>query len=444
MARSITAAVARIKAEVAQWLTAETIQQVCQDFGHVWRDRVLDPVTTVHLFILQILHGNAACAHVPRLGGVDCTGEAYGQARARLPLAVLQRLLEGVVARLRDADDSAGRWRGHRTLLIDGSTASMPDTPPLQHEFGLPGGQAVGLGFPCMHLLALFDAGTGFLRRLVAAPWRTHDMSQLKHVHPAIEAGDILLGDRGFCSFAHLALLTARGVFAVFRLHQRQIADFTPERPSGDQGQPTSRWLKRLGHHDQWVAYVKPKARPDWLSEADYAALPATLTVRELRYQVAVPGFRTKEITLVTTLLDPDSYPATALAELYQQRWEIETNFRHLKTTLHLDVLRCQTVAGVAKELTVYALVYNLVRLVMVQAARQQQVPIDRISFVDAVRWLEQAMFGDAAPLHLRINRHRPHRYEPRAVKRRPKPHDLLTIPRDQARQRLRNQSLAA
>ena len=377
-------------------------------------------------------------------GGVDCTGEAYGQARARLPLAVLQRLLEGVVARLRDADDSAGRWRGHRTLLIDGSTASMPDTPPLQREFGLPGGQAVGLGFPCMHLLAVFDAATGFLRRLVAAPWRTHDMSQLKHVHPAIEAGDILLGDRGFCSFAHLALLTARGVFAVFRLHQRQIADFTPERPSGDQGQPTSRWLKCLGSHDQLVAYVKPKARPDWLSEADYAALPATLTVRELRYQVAVPGFRTKEITLVTTLLDPDRYPATALAELYQQRWEIETNFRHLKTTLRLDVLRCQTVAGVAKELTVDALVDNLVRLVMVQAARQQQVPIDRISFVDAVRWLEQAMFGDAAPLHLRINRRRPHRYEPRAVKRRAKPHNLLTVPRDQARQRLRDQSLAA
>src|SRR5580765_4723965 len=177
MARSITAAVARIKAEVAQLLTAETIQQVCRDLGYVWRDRLLNPVTTVHLFILQVLHGNTACAHVPRLGGVDCTGEAYGQARARLPLTVLQRLLEGLVARLRDADDSAGRWRGHRTLLIDGSTASMPDTPGLQQAYGLPGGQVVGIGFPCVHLLALFDATTGFLRRLLTAPWRTHDMS---------------------------------------------------------------------------------------------------------------------------------------------------------------------------------------------------------------------------------------------------------------------------
>lgn len=444
MARSIAAAVARIKTEVGQWLTAERIQQICCDVGYLWRDRVLNPVTTIHLFILQIVHGNAACAHVPRLGGVDCTGEAYGQARARLPLVVLQRLLEGIVARLRDANDTAGRWRGHRTLLIDGSTASMPDTLALQRAYGLPGGQAVGLGFPCMHLLALFDATTGFVRRLVAAPWRTHDMSQLRQVHPALEAGDLLLGDRGFCSFAHLALLRARGVLAVLRLHQRQIADFTPQRPTGGKGQPTSRWLKRLGRDDQLVEYVRPKTRPEWLSETDYAALPATLTVRELRYRVTVVGWRTRTITLATTLLDPECYPAEALAELYQQRWHIETNLRHLKTTLHMDVLRCHTVAGVEKELTVYALVYNLVRLVMVQAARQQRVPIERISFVDAVRWLEQAMLGDLSALRLRRNPHRPHRYEPRAVKRRAKPHDLLTIPRAQARQRLREQSLAA
>ena len=439
--RSITR---RTPRRPGQWLTAETIQQVCGDVGYVWRERVLNPVTTVHLFILQVLHGNAACAHVPRLGGVDCTGEAYGQARARLPLAVLQRLLEGVVTRLRGVDDSAGRWRGHRTLLIDGSTASMPDTPALQRAYGLPGGQKVGWGFPCLHLLAVFDATTGFLRRLIAAPWRTHDMSQLPQIHPALEAGDLLLGDRGFCSFAHLALLTARGVFTVLRLHQRQIADFTPRRPSGGKGQPTSRWLKRLGHHDQLVNYVKPKARPDWLNAEEYAALPATLTVRELRYRVKVVGWRTRIITLVTTLLDPDRYPAKDLAALYQQRWTIETNLRHLKTTLHMDVLRCQSVAGVAKELAVYALVYNLVRLVMVQAARHQNVPIDRISFIDAVRWLEQAMFGDPSALSLRINPHRPHRYEPRAVKRRAKPHDLLTVPRAEARQRLRQQSLAA
>ena len=444
MARSIASAVARIKTEVAQWLTAETIGQVCRELGYTWRERILNPVTTVHLFLLQVLHGNAACAHVPRLGGVDCSGEAYGQARARLPLAVLQRLLEGIVAQLRGSGDTIGRWRGHRTLLIDGSSTSMPDTPELQQAYGQSGMQAVGVGFPTMHLLALFDAATGFLLRLVTAPLRTHDMSLVGHVHPEITAGDILLGDRGFCSFVHVALLAARNAFGVFRMHQRQIADFTPGRPTGGKGQPTSRWLKRLGHDDQLVEYVKPKTRPAWLSETEYAALPATLTIRELRYQVAVTGWRTRNITLVTTLLDPERYPVEALAELYQQRWLIELNFRHLKTTLHMDVLRCQTVAGVQKELTMYALVYNLVRLAMTQAADQQRVPLDRISFVDAVRWLEQVILGDEVPLNLRVNPYRPHRYEPRAIKRRPKPYDQLNVPRAEARQRLRDQSLAA
>jgi Transposase DDE domain len=444
MARSITAAVARIKSEVADWLTPETIGQVCREVGHTWRDRLLNPITTVQLFALQILHGNTSCAHVVRLGGVDCSGEAYRQARARLPLVVLERLLDGVVTRLRSAGDTIGLWRGHRTLLMDGSTTSMPDTPALQQAYGQHPSQAAGLGFPALHVLALFDAATGFLRRLVATPWRTHEMSQVGHVHPEFEAGDIALGDRAFCSFAHLALLAARQVFGLFRLHQRQIADFTTERPSGGKGQPTSRWLKRLGRDDQWVEYVKPKTRPVWLDAAQYAALPATLIVRELRYRVAVLGWRTRTITLVTTLLDPERYPATALAELYQQRWQVETNFRHLKTTLHMDVLRTQTVAGVQKELTVYALVYNLVRLVMRQAAQHQRVPIDRVSFVDAVRWLDQAIAGDPAALDLRINPLRPHRYEPRAIKRRPKPHDLLNVPRAEARQRLRDQSLAA
>ena len=444
MARSITAAVAQIKSEVARWLTAETIEQVCRDVGHTWRERLLNPVTTVHLFVLQILHGNTACAHVPRLGDVPCSGEAYGQARARLPLLVLQRLSDGLVTQLRGAAETVGRWRGHRTFTIDGTSASMPDTPALQKAYGQSGMQAVGVGFPTMHLLALFDAATGFLMRMVSAPLRTHDMSQVPHVHPELTNGDILLGDRGFASFAHLALLTARKAFGVFRAHQKQIVDFTVGRPAGGRGQPTSRWLKRLGADDQLVEYVRPEQRPQWMSADDYAALPAVLVVRELRYHVTVAGWRPKAITLVTTLLDPVRYPKEALAELYQQRWQIELNFRHLKTTLRMEVLHCQTVVGVQKELTMYALVYNLIRLVMRQAAEQQQQPIERISFIDAVRWLEQAILGDDATLNLRTNPDRPHRYEPRAIKRRPKPYDQLNVPRPQARKRLLEQGIAA
>jgi hypothetical protein len=237
--------------------------------------------------------------------------------------------------------------------------------------------------------------------------------------------------------------LAAQQVFGVFRLHQKQIVDFRPHRRAASKksrkrrqrGLPSSRWLKRLGRHDQLVEYVKPRKAPTWMTAEEYAALPATLTVREVRYTIDIPG-RTRVVTLVTTLLDPEKYPVADLAALYGQRWQIETNFRHLKQTLGMDVLRCESVPGVEKEVAVYALVYNLVRLVMLEAARRQEVPVDRISFVDAARWLAAAIDGKP-PLELRVNRHRPNRVEPRAVKRRPKEYDRLNQPRDVLRNRL-------
>jgi hypothetical protein len=389
---------------------------------------------------------------VPRLGAVDCTGEAYCQARQRLPLGVLQYLVRALSQYLQGTtllDD--GRWHGHRTFLLDGSGVSMPDTPALQEHFGQPGNQAPGCGFPVMHLLALFHATTGFLLHLVGAPLRTHDLSRVDQVHPELAEGDVLVGDRGFCSFAHMALLAAQKVFAVFRVHQKQLVDFRPHRRRatrrsrrrGERGLPTSRWLRRLGRHDQLVEYCKPQQRPVWITAEAFAALPDTLTVRELRYTIAERGRRTRVITLATTLLDPERYPAAEVAALYGQRWQIETNFRHLKQTLHMDVLHCKTVAGVQKELAMYALVYNLVRLVMRQAAQRQDVPIQRISFIDAVRWLADAVHG-IVELTLRLVPERPGRYEPRAVKRRPKEYDRLNQPRAVLRKRLRGKKVAA
>jgi hypothetical protein len=188
MARSIVAAVRQIKADVAQFLSPELIRAVCATVGHEWRERLLDPVTTVHLFLLQILHGNTACSHVPRLGAVSCTGEAYCQARQRLPLAVLRYLLRALSQYLGGSPMlDEGRWYGHRTFLVDGSSASMPDSPVLQKAFGQPGAQKPGCGFPVMHLLALFHAKTGFLLNVIAAPLRTHDMSRVGRLHSDLE-----------------------------------------------------------------------------------------------------------------------------------------------------------------------------------------------------------------------------------------------------------------
>jgi hypothetical protein len=172
------------------------------------------------------------------------------------------------------------------------------------------------------------------------------------------------------------------------------------------------------------------------MSPAQFATLPDEIVLRELRYQVHQKGFRTKVITLVTTLLDADVYSLPELADLYRRRWEQETNFGHVKTTMNMEILKCKTVDGVLRELHVFALIYNLIRLVMLQAAERQCVPTNRISFIDALRWLDAAQPGDALS-KLVVLPHRPHRYEPRVRKRRPKKYKLMNKPRLQLKKEL-------
>lgn len=433
----------RLRQDVAHRLDPESIQSACRAARHNWRKCPLNPVAIVHWFVIQVLHGNTSLEHIALLGDGLFTGSAYCQARALLPLAVFEFVLRNLVKALIPDTQAEGLWRGHRTVLIDGSAFSMPDTPELQNQFGQPGAQTPGCGFPVAKILALFHAGTGVLLKVMATPLRAHEMASVGGIHPALKPNDVLVGDRGFCSFAHLAMLIGGGVHAVFRMHQRQIVDFTPNRTHarpGDKraakGLPRSRWLRSLGVLDQVVEWFKPEDRPEWMTAAEYATFPETLIVRELRYQVGRPGFRTRTVTLVTTLVKAEHYPLEALAELYGARWRVELNLRHLKTTMKMDVLKCKTVEGVLKELTVYAIVYNLVRVVMVEAARRQGVEVERISFVDALRWLVQAKPGDELP-KLVVNPERPGRYEPRVRKRRPKQYPLMTKPRSVLRKGL-------
>ena len=445
MALTIPQVLSQFKADVGKALSAEIIRKVCDCLGYVWRERVLDPVTTIHVFLLQILHGNTACTALARLSGLVFSATAYCEARRRLPLMVFAVLVQRVCDALIPEKNDTGRWHGHRTWTIDGSSFSMSDTAELQERFGQPSAQAKGCGFPVAHMLALFHAGTGFLQQVLASPLRTHDMKHAATMHPAMEAGDILLADRGFASFAHLALLFLRKMHAVFRCHQKQIVDFRVGRQHTKQskprkGLPRSRYIRRLGRRDQLVEYTKPKTKPTWMDDDAYAALPETILVRELRYLTPQRGHRTQVITLVTTLLDPDTYPATDIAELYLSRWQIEVNFRHLKTTMGLEVLHCKTVEGVMKELYMFAIAYNLVRLVMLEASRQQQVPVERVSFIDALRWLRDTPAG-ALLTALVINPHRPERIEPRVLKRRMKEYTLMKKPREELRKQLeRNQ----
>jgi len=435
---SIRHAVAKVKDDLPQRLEHH-VNDCLAELPAARRHRLLDPLRTVLLFITQVMHGNTAIEHLRHLTAMPASATAYCKARRRLPLRLFTRLTRRIAAELIPGSDDGCRWRGHRVWRADGTSFSMPDAPPLRAHFGQPGAQREGCGFPVATLLVLTNAA-GLIAKTIAAPLRTHDASQIAKLHDQLAPGDVLVYDRAGCSFAHLALLCLRKLHGVFRVHQKQIVSFRCRRkhagrfPKGKRaGKPKSQWIKRLGRNDQRVRWFKPKQRPDWMTRAQYDRLPESLVLRELRYSVNQKGFRTKSITLVTTLTDPVAYPAQALAEQYELRWRIEVDFRHLKQTMKMGVLKCKTVDGVLKELAVFTLVYNLVRVVMLRASQRQKVPLDRISFVDALRWLCAAR--DLADLV--VNPSRPGRFEPRVIKRRKDRYPVMTKPREKLRKAL-------
>ncbi len=258
MPATLTQVVKQFRQDWTAQLEPDAILTACQDVGYEWRDRCLDPVTTTPLFFVQVVNGNTACTHLRHLTKLDVTA-----------------------------------------------------------HFGQPGGQQPGCGFPVAHLMALFHAGTGMALKMLSAPLRTHDLSQVVQLHPELRAGDVLVADRGLCSYAHLAILAQEGVHAVLRMHQKHIVDFTPGRPhvepgkrppKGQTGLPRSRWVRQLGQHDHVVDWLKPATCPAWMSPEQYAQLPESLEVRELRYRVHQKGFRVESITLVSTLVDAQRY----------------------------------------------------------------------------------------------------------------------------------------
>jgi hypothetical protein len=442
---SITSALRRIKQNPLGGLDRTIVERVCREHDYHWRDRELDPATTIALFAQQIAHGNTPCSEVRHFQGRSFTPQAYCQARARLPLAVYQTLLNEVYRLIvPHTRKDEHLWHGHRTFHIDGSTFSMPDTPELRAAFGMPSGQQPGCGFPVAHLLMLFSATTGMLIDTWASPLRTGDLAETTEAHMHLETGDIVIGDDTFSGYPHLASLMKQGLHGLFPVHHLRIVSFEKNRPHCGKGKkavagmPRSRWIKSLGKEDQLVEYFKAGPTPKWMRQEEYDALPDSIVVRELRRTVVRPGLGKITITLVTTLLDPVAYPAEDLLELRLRRWDIEINIGHMKTTMKMDVLRCKTEQGVRKELTMFSLVYNLVRAVMLEASARQEVPVSRISFADAYKWVRHARPGDVLPA-LIINPYRPNRIEPRCKKRRPKQFDLMNKSRDVLRKQLKN-----
>jgi len=414
MADSIATAPLRIKGRFCKFLPEQVILGACAKAGHHWRRRKFDPVVTIHLFILQVLHGNTAILHLRHLARHAVNAAAYCKARTRLPLAVYETLLD-------HAADLASQgcrpvFAAMRVFLVDAASSLTPDTPAVRKLFRQPRNIKPGCGLPMAKVLALFDAASGAILRPLICSLFVHEASSVWRLHPLLRAGDLVVGDRAFCSFAHLAMLHARAVFGLFRVQQRQRVDFRRGRRHGGKGRPKSRYLRKLGRCDQLVEWFKPGQKPKWMSRKQFAALPASLIVRELRYHLQARGQRTRVVTVVTTLLDPVPYPAQEVAALYGLRWQVETHFGQIKTGMKMARLKCKSPEGVKKELLTCFIAYNLTRAVMREAAGRQGIEPKRISFIDALRWLAHAHEGDELIVLVAIPL-RPDRHEPRVKK---------------------------
>ena len=432
-------------------LDPAVVREALAHEGARWRDGgVYTPCVTLWAFLGQVLCPDHSCrAAVARLGALLVSrGETpcppatspYCKARQRLPLGVLARLARQTGQFLEEAAVDQWLFKGRRVQLVDGTTVSMPDTPENQAAFPQNRTQKPGLGFPIARLVAIISLATGAVRDLAIGPYlgkQTGETALFRQLWDRLHAGDIILGDRCFSSFFGIAPLLGRGIDGVFRMHQRRKVDF--------------RRGRRLGVLDHIVTWTKP-ACPSWLDQAIFDSLPAQIRIRELRIKVAEPGFRVEELVLVTTLLDPDAFSKEEVAELYARRWQVELDIRSIKVEMRMEVLRCKTPEMVQKEVWAHLLAYNLVRSEMAEAAPLAETTPRRLSLRGAMQtmWAFEVEHRRATGLRRvrlvqerrrAIETHRvggrPGRSEPRAVKRRPKPHDLLTVPRDQARKLL-------
>jgi hypothetical protein len=427
-------------------LPGAQIEAVLTQLGTTFRDRVFSPVVTLWTFLSQVLSADHSCRDaVARLlawrtaqGWKACSSDtsSYCAARRRLPLGLLQNLVRQTGQLAAAATDPAWLWKGRHVKVVDGSTLTMPDSPANRQAYPRARQCGRAVGFPLVRVVVLFSLAWGTAFDLALGSTRgkhTGETTLFRSLWDRLEPNDIVLGDRLFDAYRHAAGLKQRGVDVVLRMNGSRHCDF--------------RRGRRLGVTDHAVTWKRPTFNPRRFDRASYDALPEQIDIRELRYTVDTPGFRAREIVLVTTLCDAEAYPKDDLADLYLQRWHAEVDFNALKTTLQMEHLRCQSPAQVEKEIWAHLLAYNLLRRVLAEAARTHDVLPRELSFKAAMQtvnafapYLSQA--ADPAALWqtlleaLASNRvgDRPGRVEPRKLKRRVGKYPYLTAPRNQER----------
>ncbi|WP_223278674.1 IS4 family transposase, partial [Nostoc sp. 'Peltigera membranacea cyanobiont' 232] len=357
-------------------LPSSVIEQALEELKIRYYRRLFDPIVTIWAFLSQVLDTDKSCHNtvsqvISYLAGQEeelpsTDTSAYCQARSRLPETLLEKLFRETGQNLEQKVTTEYLWCGRNVKVIDGSTVSMPDTLENQKAYPQPSTQASGCGFPIAKIGVIFSLATGAAIAICIDVLNTHDIKLARNLYKFLNPLDILLGDRAFCAYADLISIKNLNCDAVFRKHQAR--------------KTTMRKGKIIGSSDKLVTWYKPKRCPQGLSKDEFNALPSTITVREIYYYIVVPGFRTERVSLITTLLDTTAYSTLDIVGLYGQRWDVELDLRHLKTTLGMDILRCKTPSMVRKEIYVYLLAYNLLRGLMWSAGTSYTTPPLRLS----------------------------------------------------------------
>ena len=398
--------------------------------GH--RDRIYPPLKTLSMFIAQALSEDRSCSKAvidmiiqsqdnktkvsPNTGG-------YCLARQKLPLPLLTELTTEIGELVVNKIPSNWRWKGKRVCIIDGSSLTMPDTKKSQAVFPQQGAQKPGLGFPICRFLVATCLATGVILNAAIGPFKgkgSDEQSLLRKVLDTFRPGDIVLGDAFYGTYFLLAEMIERGVDVLFEQlgSRKSTTNFGKGIP--------------LGKKDHLIEIPKSKKKPDWMTQKEFDEAPEKILIREIRSGKKI---------LITTLLSAKEYPKKALKDLYKERWHVEVDLRHMKSTLGMNVLSCQSPEMCIKEIWVYFLANNIIRLLISQAAFTHDLRPRQLSFKLAVQiWNTYSLLNkliDDEMFTLIAKRKvgkRPGRIEPRAVKRRPKPYKLLMVPRDEAR----------
>jgi hypothetical protein len=435
--------------ELEALLPAVQVQAACEAAGYQDRATVYTSSTIINTFLAQMLHADRSCqqavagvaAHRAAQGRAPCSADTggYCRARQRIPEAVYTTLMQQSAGSLEARAPAEALWNGRRVRVVDGSTLHIADTEANRSQYPLQEGLTPGCHYPVVRILVVFSLAVGVVMRAALRAYQgkgTGETSMLRDLSDCFVPGDVLLGDRYFAGFWDIAWWVRRGVDVVTRLPASRWADF--------------RRGRRLGKDDHLVTWRRT-ARPDWLTPKEAALFPQTLTLREIRVSIEIRGFRTEQVTVITTLLDNVAFPAHEISQLYRRRWQAELNLRSLKTHMEMDYLRTKRPEMVRKEFVMHLLAYNLVRGIAFEAAQIAGIEPWTVSFKGTLQTMHEflARFHHVASLNqwvddwlattaqIRVGC-RPNRIEPYAIKRRSKDFPPLQEPRTKYKKRLR------